>query len=239
MTNAGKTKQPVCAIVGAGPGNGAAFARCFAQAGYQIALLARNLGRLEEMAKSMPNAKAFACDVTDQKSIETAFAKIANEMGEVEVLIYNTGKGVWGDALSVTPENFELAWQVNAFGGYLAARQVLPAMQKSGSGTIIFSGATASLRGGAKMAAFASAKAAQKNLAESIARSYGPDGVHVALMIIDAIVGEPLMKEKFKDRPDDFFCDPDDIAKTALMLANQPRSAWTFQLDLRPFGENW
>jgi len=231
--------QPVCAVVGAGPGNGVAFARRLAQAGYQVALLARDLDRLTELSREIPSAHPFACDATDEASLTATFCAIADKLGPVSVLVYNVGKGVWGAPLDVAPEDFERSWRSNCLGGFLAARQVLPAMREAARGTILFVGATASLRGKAETTAFAAAKAAQRSLAQSLARAYGPDGVHVALLIIDAVVDEPLMRARFADRPDSFFCKPDAIAEAALMLVRQDPSAWTFELDLRPFGERW
>jgi len=139
----------------------------------------------------------------------------------------------------VTPQDFETAWRINTFGGFLSAQQVLPAMIDAGRGVIVFIGATASRRGAAATAAFAAAKGGQRLMAESLARAYGPQGVHVALVVIDAVVGEPLMRSKLADRPDDFFCAPNDIADTVLMLTRQKRSAWTFELEVRPFAEKW
>lgn len=231
--------SPVCAIVGAGPGNGYALAHKFTAAGYRVALLARNRDRLADFAATIPGASAYECDVTDAASISAAFAAIARDMGHVDALLYNAGKGVWGDALSVTPQDFESAWRINTFGGFLCAQHVLPAMIAAGRGSIVFVGATASRRGAAKTVAFAAAKGAQRLMAESLARAYGPQGVHVSLVVIDAVVGEPLMRTKLADRPDDFFCASDDIADTAVMLTQQKRSAWTFELEVRPFGEKW
>jgi NAD(P)-dependent dehydrogenase (short-subunit alcohol dehydrogenase family) len=136
-------------------------------------------------------------------------------------------------------DDFEAAWRTNTFGAFAAARSVIPAMKRRAAGHIIFVGATASRRGGAKTVAFASAKAAQRSLAESLARSLGPSKIHVSLIIIDGIVDEPSIRTKLADKPDSFFVKPDDIADTALMLTRQKPSAWTFELEARPFGETW
>lgn len=231
--------SPVCVILGAGPGNGAALARKFTSAGYRVALLARDTSRLTTLAATLPGASAFACDVADAGMVEDAFAAVRRSMGSIEVMIYNAGKGVWGDVLSLTNEDFESAWRINTYGSFLASRQALPEMLTRGQGVIIFIGATASRRGAAGAAAFAAAKGGQRMLAESMARSYGPKGVHVSLVVVDAVVDEPLMRARLHDRPDEFFCRPDDIAETALMLARQAPSAWTFELEVRPFGEKW
>lgn len=232
-------RRPVCAIAGVGPGNGEAFARRFAIEGYSVALLARSKDRIETLAAELPEARAFACDVTDAASVDAAFAAAEAQLGPVEALIYNAGKGVWGDVEHVTPADFEEAWRVNAFGLFLASRRVIPSMSAAGRGAIIAVGATASLRGMAVTAAFASAKAAQRSLAQSLARYLWPKGVHVALIIIDGVVGGPETRERLADRPDDFFVKPSAVADLALALVRQDRSAWSFEVEARPFDEKW
>jgi NAD(P)-dependent dehydrogenase (short-subunit alcohol dehydrogenase family) len=233
------TKKPVCVVVGVGPGNGSAFARRFAAEGYAVALVARSTGLTSTLAQELPVARAYACDVGDLTALERTFALIESDLGSVDVLIYNAGKGVWGSAEEVTFQDFEAAWRTNTFGAFAAARCVVPAMKRRGAGNIIFIGATASRRGGAKTAAFASAKAAQRSLAESLARSLGPSRIHVSLIIIDGIVDEPSVRTRLADKLDSFFVKPDDVADTAVMLTRQKPSAWTFELEARPFGETW
>ena len=159
------TQKPVCAVVGVGPGNGAAFARRFAAEGYAVALLARSTELTSGLANELSVARAYACDVGDLTAVERTFALIESDLGSVDVLVYNAGKGVWGSAEEVTFEDFEAAWRTNTFGAFAAVRCVIPAMKRRGAGNIIFIGATASRRGGAKTAAFASGKAAQRSLA--------------------------------------------------------------------------
>jgi NAD(P)-dependent dehydrogenase (short-subunit alcohol dehydrogenase family) len=160
-------------------------------------------------------------------------------LGPVDVLIYNAGKGVWGRIEEIRPEDFETAWRINAFGAFMLARQVIPRMKAASRGTIIFIGATASRRGGAKTAAFASAKAAQRSLAQSMARSLGPLGIHVALVVIDGVVDSPQARRQLPNKPDTFFMEPDAVAETVYWLGQQKKSAWTFELEVRPFAENW
>ena len=234
-----RDRLPVCAIVGVGPGNGAALARRFASEGYAVAMLARTTALTEPLAAELPGARSYPCDVTDAAAVQETFARVARELGAVDVLVYNAGKGVWGAAADVSPEDFEECWRVNGFGAFLAARAVIPAMMSSASGNIIFIGATASRRGAARAAAFASAKAGQRVLAESLARAYGPLGVHVSVIVVDGIVDEPLMRARFSDKPDSFFVKPDDVSDIAMMLTRQRRSAWSFELEARPFGEAW
>ncbi|HEX5239123.1 MAG TPA: SDR family oxidoreductase, partial [Sphingomicrobium sp.] len=182
---------------------------------------------------------AYACDAADPQSIASAFAAIRSDLGDPAVLVYNAGSGVRGDAESISLEAFENAWRVNALGALAASQQVIPAMKAAGSGAIVFIGATASLRGGTQTAAFAPAKAAQRSLAESMARSLAPQGVHVSLIVIDAVVNIHRTRERMPDKPDEFFIEPEDVASTAVWLAKQPRSAWTFEITVRPFGEKW
>jgi len=230
---------PVGVIVGVGEGNGAALARAFAKAGMRLALLARQSRLSEELAAALPDARAYACDVSDAASVADTFARIRSELGDPATVVYNAGSGVWGDVESIDPESFEAAWRVNAFGALAVSREVIPAMKAAGSGNIIFIGATASLRGAARTAAFAPAKAAQRSLAESMARSLWPSGIHVSLIMIDAVVDLPRTRRSMPDKPESFFLKPDDMAASAVWLAQQPRSAWTFEIQVRPFGEKW
>lgn len=234
-----QSQDPVCVVVGVGPGNGAAFVRRFAAEGYRVAMIARGAEVMDTLAAELPQVSAYRCDVGDGAQAEDTFAQIECDFGPVDVLVYNVGKGVWGTAEEVSLDDFETAWRTNTFGAFVAARCLIPAMKRRGSGQIIFIGATASRRGGAKTAAFASAKAGQRILAELLARALGPSGIHVSLVIVDGIVDEPLMRAKLADRPDDFFVKPADVADTLVMLTRQKRSAWSFELEARQFGETW
>jgi len=231
--------MPVCAVVGVGEGNGAALARAFAREGMALALLARGTEFTGALASELGDSRAYSCDVSNPASVADAFARIRSDLGDPATLIYNAGSGVWGDVESITLDGFESSWRVNAFGALAVSKQVIPAMKSAGSGAIIFIGATASLRGGPRTAAFAPAKAAQRSLAESMARTLWPQGIHVALIVIDAAVNLPRTRQNMPDKPDDFFLEPDDMASTAVWLAKQPRSAWSFEVDVRPFGEKW
>lgn len=231
--------KPICAVVGIGPGNGAAIARRFAQEGYAIALLSRSTDLSDSLAQELEGARAYRCDVTDPASVAAAFAAVQAEMGDPEVMIYNAGSGVWGDVTEITRDAFEQSWRVNAAGALDASHAVLPAMRSAGHGAILFIGATASLRGGIGSAAFASAKAAQRSLAQSMARRLWPEGIHVALLIVDGVIDLPRTRARLPHQPDSFYLKPDDIAATVLNIVRQPRSAWSFEVDVRPFGEKW
>jgi NAD(P)-dependent dehydrogenase (short-subunit alcohol dehydrogenase family) len=233
------SKPPVCAVVGVGPGNGEALARRFAADGYSIALMARGAELTSKLAGELPGAKAYACDVTEAASVEAAFAATRSDLGDVDVLIYNAGSGVWGHVEEVKAEDLERTWRINTLGLFLAARQTIPAMRQKGQGAIIVIGATASRRGAAGAAAFAQAKMAQRALAESMARHLWPAGIHVALIVVDGVVGGPVTRPRFTDRPDDFFMDPAGVAAIAADLVKQDRSAWSFEVEARPFKEKW
>lgn len=232
-------KKPVCAVIGVGPGNGAAFARRFADEGYAVALLARRTDLSSELAAELPAARAYACDAGEATSVASAFASIRADLGEIDVVIYNAGSGAWGTIEEVTAEAFEANWRVNTLGAFLVAKEVIPAMKRAASGAFVFIGATSSRRGGAKTAAFAPAKAAQKSLAESMARHLWPSGIHVSLIVLDGIVDLPPTRKRMPDKPDSFFVKPADVADLAFRLTQQPRSAWSFEVEARPFGETW
>ncbi len=231
--------KPVCAIVGVGQGNGAAFARRFSQEGYAVALSARSADVIADLARDLPDARTYPLNAADPLAVTQCFARIRTEMGDPSVLIYNAGGGFWGDVETITPADFELSWRINALGALVASQEVIPAMKRRGEGSIIFIGATASRRGGIRTAAFAPAKAAQRSLAESMARSLWPAGIHVALVVIDGVIDLPRTRERMPAKPDAFFLKPDEIADTVWLLTQQPRSAWTFELETRPFGESW
>jgi NAD(P)-dependent dehydrogenase (short-subunit alcohol dehydrogenase family) len=231
--------KPVCAVVGIGPGNGAALARYFAAEGYAVAMLARSAEFGQSLAAEIADSRFYPCDAGDVQAVNATFAKIANELGPVEILIYNAGSGVWGSIEEISPADFETSWRINALGLLAASQAVLPAMQQRKSGSIIVIGATASRRGNIKTAAFAPAKAAQRSLAEAMAKQLWPQGIHVALIIIDGVVDIPRTRQSLPDKPEEFFVQPADVAATAFWLTQQSKSAWAFEIDARPFAERW
>jgi NAD(P)-dependent dehydrogenase (short-subunit alcohol dehydrogenase family) len=228
--------KPLCVVVGIGPKNGAAFARAFSQAGHQLALVSRRTELSAQLARELGDASAYACDVADPASVAQTFDTILAERGAPDVLIYNAGSGIWKSADELTPAEFELSFRVNALGLLTCAQRVLPGMRQRGRGQIVVVGATASLRGKPKTAAFAAAKAAQRSLAQSLARQLAPEGIHVSLLIIDGAIGDASAPA---DAADAQRLRPEAIAAEALHLTQQDRSAWTFELDLRPLKETW
>jgi NAD(P)-dependent dehydrogenase (short-subunit alcohol dehydrogenase family) len=231
--------KKVCAVVGVGPGNGAAFVRRFAAEGYAVAMMARSTDFTGELAGKVPGSRAYACDVGNETSVKEAFAAARRDLGEADVVVYNAGSGVWGNIEEVSAADFEASWRVNALGAFLVSKEVVGPMKAKGRGSIVIIGATASRRGVPRTTAFAPAKAAQRSLAEAMARTLWPAGIHVSLVIVDGVVDLPRTREWMKGKPDSFFIKPDDVADTAFWLTRQPASAWSFEVEARPFGESW
>lgn len=225
--------------MGAGPGNGLAIGRKFHTEGYTVTLLARHAEKLQRLREELMGAHCYTCDAAQPNQIREVFEQIRRDLGHVDTLIYNAGAGAFGNVDDISAEQFEAAWRVNALGCFQCVKQVLGDMRNTGKGNIIVIGATASLRGGAGFTAFSSAKGAQRNLVQSVARYANPIGVHVAYIIIDGVINLERTRNRLPDKPDDFFLQPEDIAETVFHLTQQSRSAWTFELDLRPHKENW
>jgi len=231
--------KPVCAVIGVGPGNGAAIARKFSSRGYAVALCARSREKLEALAAELPDAAAFVYDVSDPEAADRVFAEIEQTLGPVSVVAYNAGSGTWGRIDAVSVAAFQAAWDVNTRGLLLAVKAVLPQLRKLGGGAIVISGATASLRGGLESTAFASAKAAQRSLAQSLARQLGPEKIHVSYVILDGMIDLERTMARMPDKPLDFFLSAEQIAEAVYYLATQPERAWSFEIELRPYGEKW
>jgi NAD(P)-dependent dehydrogenase (short-subunit alcohol dehydrogenase family) len=229
----------ICLITGVGPGAGAALARSFARAGYRVAMLARNRERLEALASELPAAHAFPCDVADPEALRRAVEEIRATLGAPKVVVHNAVGGTFADFLEAKPEDLERNFRINVMALFHLARLTVPDMMEAGDGALICTGNTSAYRGKPRFAAFAPTKAAQRVLMESIARRVGPAGVHAAYVAIDAVIDVPWTREAMKDQPDAFFCKPEDIAEECLRIAHQPRSAWSFHVEIRPFAEPW
>ena len=232
-------RKPVALITGVGPGTGAALARRFAVGGYAVAMLARNGDRLSSLATEIADARAYPCDVTDEAQLDSTLATIRAELGAPSVVIHNAVGGAFGNFLEVDPQVLNRNFQVNTMALMYLARRVAPAMIEAGNGVIIASGNTSALRGKANFAGFAPTKAAQRVLAEAIARELGPKGIHVAYVVIDAVIDLAWTRKMRPDAPDDYFIKPAAIADEIWHVAHQDRSAWSFNVEVRPFGETW
>jgi NAD(P)-dependent dehydrogenase (short-subunit alcohol dehydrogenase family) len=231
--------EKVCLVTGVGPGTGTALARRFGRGGYRVAMLARDRDRLTALAGEIAGARGYPCDVTDEAALRATCATIAAELGGPHVVIHNAVGGAFGDFQTIDPAVLRHNFEVNTMALLTLARAVSPAMVAAGAGAILCTGNTSAHRGVANFAGFAPSKAAQRILAESIARKLWPRGVHVAYVTIDAVIDLAWTRQMHADKPDDFFITPDAIADECWHVAHQPRAAWSFDVQVRPFGERW
>lgn len=229
----------VCLITGVGPGTGASLSRRFTQGGYRVAMLARTQERLSQLEKEIAGSRGYVCDVSDEAAVNATIARVKEEMGAPEILIHNAVGGAFGTFLEIEPQTLSDNFQVNTMGLLYLARAVAPDMIAAGKGVIISSGNTSALRGKPRFAGFAPTKAAQRILSESMARTLGPQGIHVAYIVIDAVIDLAWTRKMLPDKPADFFIQPSAIADTAYHVAHQDRSGWSFNVEVRPFGEEW
>ncbi len=224
-------------IVGVGPGLGAALARRFAHGGFGVALVARTPGYIEELARELSSlggtAVAIAADASKPTEMQRAIAQAREKLGSIGVLLYNASASS-GDGLAGTsPEQFTESWRIATLGAFVCAQEMAPAMSAAGSGAMIFTGATSSVRGGGWLA-FSSAKFALRGLVQSLARELWPQGVHVAHVVIDGLIGDAGGEET--EEP---MLDPDRMADVYFDLVQQDRAAWTLEMDLRPHREKF
>ena len=232
--------KPLAVITGVGPGTGTAIVRRFHSGGYQVAMLARDADRLEALAQELPDAFSVPCDVADREGFGLALQAVEDRAGTVpKVVAHNAVGGAFGSFLEIDAEVLERNFKVNVLALLQLAQWAAPKMEAAGEGSLIVTGNTSAIRGKAKFAGFAPTKAAQRILAESMAREMGPKGMHVAYLMIDAVIDVPWTRDRFPDRPDQDFIRPADIADEIWHMAHQPRSAWSFLSEIRPFGENW
>lgn len=232
----------IAVVVGVGAGLGAALARRFAGT-YAVALMARDQEKLErfaaEIAAAGGRALAVPVDVSKTDAIRSAFDRTRRELGEVDVLLYNAAMRPFGRLMETKPSTFENTWRVNAFGAFLSAQEVVPAMVAKRGGAIIFTGATAGTRPFATSAAFGPAKFALRGLAQVMARDLGPQGVHVAYVNVDGAIDMPFIHKLRPDLTKEDMLSPDAIAESFWHVAHQHPSAWTHELDVRPFKEKF
>lgn len=240
-------REKVALVVGAGDAIGSAISRKFAEDGYTVVMARRNGDKLNELVTELNGrglrAHNFSFDARDEEQTAALFAKIEAEIGELDAVIFNVGANVPMSILDTSSKKFHKIWEMGCFAGFLTGREAARAMLPRKRGSIIFTGATASLRGGANFSAFASAKHGLRALAQSMARELGPQNIHVAHVVIDAAVETDWIKENHPAYEDiaasDGIVKPKDLAQNYLMLHKQPRNSWTFELDVRPWVETW
>ena len=230
--------ETVALVVGVGPGLGAALAQRFAEAGMALAIARRNPGLLKELAEET-GARAYGCDVAEAASVEALFESVERDLGAPGLVAFNAGAYMRGGILEIAPQEFERCWRVGCMGGFLVGQAAAQRMVPAGKGTILFTGATASLRGSAGFANLAVPKFGLRALAQSMAREFGPKGVHVAHIIIDGQIAGEHPGYRAEERGEDAVLAPEAIAEAYYQLHLQPRSAWTQELDLRPCMEKF
>jgi NAD(P)-dependent dehydrogenase (short-subunit alcohol dehydrogenase family) len=240
-------KPSVCCVIGAGDATGSALARRFAKEGYTVCAARRNEAALKPLIDQITQegwrAIAFSLDARREDQVTSFFDRIEAEVGPIEVVVFNVGGNVRFPILETSAQKYFKVWEMCAMAGFLAGRESARVMLPRGRGTIVFTGATASVRGAAGFAAFAGGKAALRALAQSMARELGPKGIHVAHVIIDGLIDTAFAREHFAKRVADGgpegILNPEHIAEAYWWLHQQPRDAWTFEFDLRPSVERW
>jgi len=247
----GTTQPPapdrVALVIGAGDSTGSAIAKRFAAGGYTACMTRRDAEKLEPIVKGIEaaggKAFGFGSDARKEEEVIALVDKIEREIGPIEVLVFNIGANVPSSILDETARKYFKIWEMACFGGFLNGREVAKRMVARGRGTIIFTGATAALRGSANFAAFAGAKHALRALAQSMAKELGPRGIHVGHVVVDGAIDTEFIRTNFPERyatkAEDGILSPDHIAETYWYLHTQPRDTWTFELDLRPWNERW
>jgi NAD(P)-dependent dehydrogenase (short-subunit alcohol dehydrogenase family) len=239
--------QKAALIIGAGEATGGAIARRFAREGFTACVTRRNADKLSPLVAQIEaaggKARAFGSDARREEQVAELFATIERDIGPVEVCVFNVGGNVRFPIRDTTTRVYTKVWEMAALAGFLAGREAAKVMLPRGRGTLLFTGATASLRGGKGFAAFAGAKHALRALAQSLARELGPEGIHVAHVVIDGAIDTHFIRENFPERyalkERQGILDPGAIAEAYWQLHLQPRSAWTHELDLRPWIESW
>lgn len=240
-------RAKVAVIVGAGDAIGSAITRKFAHRGLAVCALRRNGDKLGSLVEGLRDrgheAYGYSCDARKEEDIVERFAAIEHDIGDIEVVVFNIGANVPLGILETDSRKFFKIWEMACFAGFLTGREAARYMTQRKRGTILFTGATASVRGAAGFAAFASAKHGLRALAQSMARELGPQNIHVAHVVIDAAVDTAWIMENVPDAAElkeiDGIVNPDALADNYVMLYDQPRNAWTFELDLRPWLEHW
>jgi NADP-dependent 3-hydroxy acid dehydrogenase YdfG len=234
-----RTASPLALVTGVGPGTGSSIVRRFAREGYRVAMIARDADRLAKLEAELPGCRAFRCDVTDTAALLATLDAVEQEMGSPDVVVHNAVGGAWGTYAEISADVLTKNFEINTVALLHLAQRLAPAMVARGSGALIVTGNTSALRGKANFAGFSPTKAAQRILAEAIARDVGPKGVHVAYIVIDAVIDLEWTRTRFPEAPDDFFIKPDAIADEIWHVVGQDRSAWSFNVEIRPYRETW
>ena len=230
----------VCLVTGVGDGTGAAIARRFGAEGYRVAMIARNVDRLRELENEIQGSKSYPCDISDLEKLQATLELVRKELAAPEVVVHNAVSSTYKSFIDGDPTDLERNFRVNTTALLYLARDLAPAMIDMGKGAIMVTGGFLSYRGDPNTVLFAPTKAAQRILTESLARDLWPKGIHISYINIDAMIDTPRTRQVLApDKPDEFFSKPSAIADEVLHLVQQDRSAWTFDVAIRPFCEKW
>ena len=236
------SKNQVAVVAGCGPGLGAAISRQLLASGYRVVGLSRSSACAADLAREVNGSEQMftplQCDITDADALSRAVAGASGELGDIAVYVHNAAKLLLQPFLETTPDEFEGLWRVICLGAVSGAQAALPLMLRQGSGTLLFIGATASVRGGAQSAAFSSAKFALRGLTQSLARAYGPAGIHIAHVVVDGVIWGQAAQTRLGMRKAQCLT-PEAVAQSCLHLIEQDRSAWSQEIDLRPNVESF
>ena len=233
-------RKPACIVIGVGPGTGEALVRRFAQGGYAVAMIARKAARLERIAGDVADSRAYPCDVTDHDALRAALKRIVADLGVPKVVIYNGAAAVFAAYDEIDIAQFERTFRVNVSSLLVVAQELAPAMVERGDAALLVTGNTGAWRGKPHFTGFAPTKAGQRILAEALARTLGPSGLHIAHITIDAMIDIPWVRERMGEgRTDEDYARPADIAGEMFHIAHQPRSTWSFNVEIRPHREPW
>jgi NADP-dependent 3-hydroxy acid dehydrogenase YdfG len=231
--------KPHCMIIGVGAGTGLALVRRFVAGGYRVSMIARSADRLKGFADEVEGSVGYPVDINDTDAYRETLRRMIADLGAPKMVIYNGSLATFAPYTELDPDKLARNFRVNTIGLLVAAQETAPAMVEAGDGSIVVTGNTSALRGVPAFIGFAPTKASQRILAESLARELGPQGVHVAYVVIDAAIDMPFARKRWPGKPDDYFAKPDDIAGEVFHVAHQPRSTRSFLVQIRPFGETW
>ncbi|MDP6872101.1 MAG: SDR family NAD(P)-dependent oxidoreductase [Alphaproteobacteria bacterium] len=233
------TERPHCLVVGVGVGTGLACVRRFVEGGYKVSMIARHEERLQSFAEEIEHSAAYAADIAELDGYRAALRKIVADQGLPKKVIYNAALATFAPYTELDTDLFERNFRVNTTGLLVTAQELAPQMVAAGDGALIVTGNTGATRGTPRFVGFSPTKASQRILAESLARELGPQGLHIAYVVIDAMIDMPMVRQRLTDKPDDFFAKPEDIAGEVFHTAHQPPSTRSFLVEIRPYAEPW
>ena len=231
--------RPHCLVIGVGAGTGLACVRRFVEGGYKVSMLARHEARLQSFADEIAHTTAYAADISDLDNYRAVLRKIVAEQGLPKMVVYNAALATLAPYNELDTELFERNFRVNTTGLLVTAQELAADMISAGGGALVMTGNTGATRGIPSFVGFSPTKASQRILAECLARELGPQGLHIAYVVIDAMIDMPMVRKRLTDKPDKFFAKPDDIAGEVYHTAHQPASTRSFLVEIRPYAEPW